>query len=368
MLKKLSLKMKFMLLCFLCCFALVALIVLFLYNNREISINIEDDMRDVIGSQIELKLKLTTDAVANSLGMLANGLQEKDQIAMINQAVSNFRFEDDKSGYFFVYKDYTPVVLPARPDLVGKSLYDLKDAHGVFYVRELRDTGLNQTKDGRFVYYVFSKPNPDGTTTEVKKVSYAQKIPNTNFWIGTGTYFDIVGSQAKAHSDTLTSLVINKILSLGLIVFVIFVIIMLLLWTFFADIIKGIRIIQDNLISFFDYLSFKTNDISLKSINSKDEFGQMALLINKNVEDIKLNTQTDRQTIAEFQNIVSRFKKGDVSLQITNKPSNPNLNILVNLLNEAMQAWSNLLSEVNQILQKYSNNDFRDKLKFMGGG
>ncbi|STQ85546.1 methyl-accepting chemotaxis protein [Helicobacter muridarum] len=89
----------------------------------------------------------------------------------------------------------------------------------------------------------------------------------------------------------------------------------------------------------------------------------MVLLINKNVQDIKLNIETDRQTITEFQDIVSRFKRGDLSLQITHKPSNPNLNLLVNLLNEAMNSWSFLLLGVNQILQKYSNNDFRERIK-----
>ncbi|MDE5603459.1 MAG: methyl-accepting chemotaxis protein, partial [Helicobacter sp.] len=258
-----------------------------------------------------------------------------------------------------------PIAHPVRPDLIGKSLYDVKDAQGVFYVRELKNSGLDQSKEGKFVYYVFSKPLPDGTVIDASKVAYAQRIANTdNIWIGTGVYIDNVESQAKFYSDTFVGIVGKNFLFAGLIVCGIFVLFIIpLVWSFYSDIVKSVRILQGNIVSFFEYLSHKTEDISLQPINSNDVFGQMGLLINKNVQDIKLNLETDKQTISQFQDIVSRFKKGDLSLQITNKPSNPNLNLLVNLLNEAMKGWFNLLLEVNQSLQKYSNNDFRERIK-----
>uniref|UniRef100_UPI000CF0E73B cache domain-containing protein n=1 Tax=Helicobacter mesocricetorum TaxID=87012 RepID=UPI000CF0E73B len=365
MFKKFSLKMKIVVLFLGYCVALLALIVSGLWSEREVKTSIEEGMKTIIRSEIEFKLKLATDALASSLGLLAKGLSEEAQIMMINQAISEFRFEDDSSGYFFAYKNHTPIVHPVRPDLVGKSLYDVKDNQGVFYVRELKDTGLNQSKEGKFVYYVFSKPLPDGRIIDAQKVAYAQRIANTdNLWIGTGAYIDNVESEAEAHSYTFVSAIVKNFLFAGLIVCGIFVIFIIpLVCSFYFDIVKSVRILQGNLTSFFEYLSHKTKDISLKPIHSNDEFGQMALLINKNVKDIKLDIETDRQTISQFQDIVSKFKKGDLSLQITNKPSNPNLNILVNLLNEAMKSWSHLLLEVNQILQKYSNNDFRERIQ-----
>ena len=48
-----------------------------------------------------------------------------------------FGFENDKCGYYFAYKYYTPVAHPTRKDLIGKSLYNAKDDKGVYYVREL---------------------------------------------------------------------------------------------------------------------------------------------------------------------------------------------------------------------------------------
>ncbi len=368
MFKKLSLKMKIIVLFLGYCLALVALIVSGLWSEREARISVEENMNTIIRSEIELKLKLATDMLASSLGMLVKELSEENQVMLLNQAISEFRFEDDKSGYFFAYKDYTPIVHPVRPDLVGKSLYNLKDANGVFYVRELKDTGLNQSKEGRFVYYVFSKPLPDGTVIDAKKVGYAQKIANTdNLWIGTGVYIDNVESEAKIYSNIFVSAIAKNFLLAGLIVCGIFIVFIIpLVWSFYSDIVKSVRILQGNIVSFFEYLSYKTDNVSLTPINSKDEFSQMALLINKNVKDIKLDIETDKQTISQFQDIVSKFKKGDLSLQITNKPSNPNLNLLVNLLNEAMKSWSFLLLEVNQILQRYSHNDFRERIKADG--
>ncbi|STQ85547.1 hypothetical protein LS73_008490 [Helicobacter muridarum] len=259
MFKKLSLKMKIMVLFLGYCLALVVLILSGVWSEREVRMDIEERMDTIIRSQIELKLKLTTDSLANSLGMIVKGLSEDIQIMMIDRAISKIRFEDDNSGYFFAYKDYTPIVLPVRPDLVGKSLYDVKDAQGVFYVRELKDTGLNQSKEGKFVYYVFSKPSPNGTIIDAPKVAYAQKIPNTNnLWIGTGVYIDNVENEAKTYSDIFVSAIAKNFLLAGLIVCGIFIVFIIpLVWSFYSDIVKSVRILQGNIVSFFEYLNYK---------------------------------------------------------------------------------------------------------------
>jgi methyl-accepting chemotaxis protein len=102
--------------------------------------------------------------------------------------VEDIRFEDDDSGYYFIYEDTTAVTVAPRPDLEGEDLADTTDPNGVFYVRELAaaaETG------GGFVDYVFEKPG-EGIQP---KVSYAEMIPGTDFWIGTGVYVDNVATR-----------------------------------------------------------------------------------------------------------------------------------------------------------------------------
>ena len=75
-------------------------------------------------------------------------MDEKSQIAIIAKAIEKFRFENDKSGYFFVYKDHVPVAHPTRKDLIGKLLYDAKGPNGVYYVRELFESAKKQNENG----------------------------------------------------------------------------------------------------------------------------------------------------------------------------------------------------------------------------
>ena len=122
--------------------------------------------------------------MASSLGALVAGLDEKAQIEIIAKAIEDFHFENDKSGYYFAYKGHINVAHPNRKDLIGTSLENAKDSNGVYYVQELYKNA--KEGKGKFVYFVFSKPLPDGRLGEAQKVAYSAMIPNTNdIWIST---------------------------------------------------------------------------------------------------------------------------------------------------------------------------------------
>lgn len=147
MFKYLSLKYKILILIFGSFLSFAVLVGLVFVGEKEIAEQSVEQLHDLIQEEVEQKLKLSTDSVAQSLGALIKGLDEKQQIAIIAQAIEDFRFEDDKSGYYFAYKEYVPVAHPTRKDLLGKSLAEAKDVNGVYYVRELFDTAKAQMTD-----------------------------------------------------------------------------------------------------------------------------------------------------------------------------------------------------------------------------
>jgi methyl-accepting chemotaxis protein len=62
-----------------------------------------------------------------------------------------------QDGYLFAYLyDGTNLVLGPKPQLEGKDLSGLKDANGVFYVREMIDRAK---RGGGYVEYIFDKPS-----------------------------------------------------------------------------------------------------------------------------------------------------------------------------------------------------------------
>ena len=142
------------------------------------------------------KIKVATDAIAVALGdLLKNEPTADGQVPLIRRALDSVRFEEDKSGYFFVYRDTVNVVLPTKKELQGQNLGETKDKNGVYYVREL---GAAAAAGGGFVHYVFAKPGKG----DQPKLSYAAMIPGTEMWIGTGVYIDNVQeTQNRVQAD-----------------------------------------------------------------------------------------------------------------------------------------------------------------------
>ncbi len=119
------------------------------------------------------------------ISALTNGLNEKDQLQIIKSYIEKSRFEDDDSGYFYVYKGTVCIAHPTQKQLIGKDLGNTSDQNGLRYVAEL-EKAVN--RGGGFVNFVFPKPNVGNVT----KIGYAERIPGTPFWIGTGVYIDNV--------------------------------------------------------------------------------------------------------------------------------------------------------------------------------
>ena len=132
------------------------------------------------------KLTAAVGSMAEALGQLLKDIpDEAGRKALIRQILDPIRFEDDGSGYFFVYQGAVNIALPPRPELAGRDLADLTDANGVRYVLEL---ARQAQAGGGFVSYIFHKP----LAGEEHKLSYAMMIPGTDFWIGSGVYIDNV--------------------------------------------------------------------------------------------------------------------------------------------------------------------------------
>ncbi|MHC1790383.1 methyl-accepting chemotaxis protein [Solidesulfovibrio sp.] len=141
------------------------------------------------------KLKIAADAMAEAIAAAIKDIGEPGKrLETIRTMVDAFRFEDDKSGYFFVYEGTVNVALPPAKANQGKDLGDLKDTRGVYFVRDL----LQKAKaGGGFVEYIFPKPGQG----EQPKLAYAVMIPGTALWLGTGVYIDNV-DRAKAAIRT----------------------------------------------------------------------------------------------------------------------------------------------------------------------
>jgi len=105
--------------------------------------------------------------------------------AVIMQAfVEPVRFLEDESGYFFVETFNAWMLAHAtQPGLIGSNRFDVTDASGKYYVREMVNT-VKYIGDG-FVEYYFENPNNNQIE---RKLAFVKAIPGVEIFIGSGMY------------------------------------------------------------------------------------------------------------------------------------------------------------------------------------
>ncbi|MGE4299084.1 MAG: methyl-accepting chemotaxis protein [Desulfovibrionaceae bacterium] len=165
---------------------LAGVVVSFLGETTSIKdLGVSETQRIMLADQ-KAKLQVATHSMALSLGeTIKDAPDDEARLAIIRKAVDPIRYEADKSGYFFVYKGTVNVALPPKKELQGKDMAASMDKNGIYFVREL---AKQADAGGGFVQYVFPKPNKG----DQPKLSYAEAIPGTDFWIGSGIYIDNV--------------------------------------------------------------------------------------------------------------------------------------------------------------------------------
>ncbi|WP_432736977.1 methyl-accepting chemotaxis protein [Maridesulfovibrio sp. FT414] len=184
MFKNLSIGARFFLLLAMMVAFLIVTGVFFLGAIRDITSYGVSTTADIMLQDQKDKVMVATRGMALSLGEEIKRFPDKgERLQFIREALDPVRFEEDNSGYFFVYKGTVNMVMPPKKSLQGTDLGGLKDKNGLFLIRELEKVAES---GGGFVKYYFEKP---GAGVQ-PKISYSMMIPGTDMWIGTGVYLD----------------------------------------------------------------------------------------------------------------------------------------------------------------------------------
>ncbi len=199
MFRNFSIGARFFLLLALMVVFLIVTGFLFLGAIRDITDYGVSETQDVMLADQKDKISVAVKSMALSLGEQIESIPgEEERIKFIRKSVDPIRFEEDKSGYFFVYEGTVAVAMPPKKALEGKDLSGVRDDNGVYLIQELRDVAQS---GGGFVRYVFDKP---GAGVQ-PKLSYSMMIPGTRMWIGTGVYLDNIDKEKARISGNMNS-------------------------------------------------------------------------------------------------------------------------------------------------------------------
>ena len=131
-----------------------------------------------------------------------NKSKSKEEIKkLVSTALAPIRFFN-KRGYYFVYdKDTKKSVIHPVKKFIGKDMSKFKDKKGQLLVK-LYDKTIKQCGEG-FATIYFVKPKSEDKK-EYKKIVFVKYIPQLNWVIGTGDYFDEV--EKKIQKELLNRL------------------------------------------------------------------------------------------------------------------------------------------------------------------
>jgi methyl-accepting chemotaxis protein len=136
------------------------------------------------------------------------------------------------------------------------------------------------------------------------------------------------------------------------------VISMTLSLAYIQQILISLKNIQGGFKSFSAYLLGQQKRIEPITVNSEDEFAQMADMINENISAIQAGLKNDARLIAEVSEVAMKVKNGFYSYKVTGSSTNETLEELKNKFNEMIETTNSNIQKLITALSYYGNSDF----------
>ncbi|MCG3664106.1 methyl-accepting chemotaxis protein, partial [Aliarcobacter butzleri] len=192
----------------------------------------------------------------------------------------------------------------------------------------------------------------DGLQLEIRQI--VEKVSNSNNSLG----------------EKLALLIKEKISFFNKLIYVIlciFAIIMIFIIYFTSkQINNSLMNFKQGLLKFFAYLNRETSKVELINLDSKDEFGEMAKVVNHNIERTQKGIEEDRKLIDEAISVLGEFEQGDLSQRLNISVNNPALTQLKEVLNKMASNLENNIAGVLKVLEQYSNYNYLNKIDQKG--
>jgi methyl-accepting chemotaxis protein len=352
MLKKMSIKLQM----FLIVGGIFTLFALLLYMGQHTAREVKRvGLRETGAVMLDLqkaKLEVASKAAAEMLGhALENVTNKARRIEITRSMVDSFRFEDDGSGYFFVFEGTLTIALPPIKKLQGKDIGHLKDKNDVHFIDDLYRAAQN---GGGFVRYIWAKPGAG----DMPKMSYATPVPGTDFWLGCGIYVDNIQRYQNRLSGELGALTQKKTFQSGLLACVVFAAIIVLCLV----IVSGINGRLKEMMDCFQAVSKGdlTKRVRVDADNELDRLGRAFNVVLENQQSI-ISKITDKsgsmdRSATELSQIAAQMSVGAQEtssrasrVSAASQEVSANLSTVATAMEQSSSSTSNVASAAEQM-------------------
>ncbi|MCT7433319.1 methyl-accepting chemotaxis protein [Aliarcobacter cryaerophilus] len=168
-----------------------------------------------------------------------------------------------------------------------------------------------------------------------------------------------INNQAnKDYDSTVIQTIITIVFAFVLLIFISFLII--------SDMTNKITNFKNGLLGFFAYLNRESINSELLEDKSKDEFGEMAKVVNQNILRTQKGIEEDRKLINETIAVLGEFEQGDLSQRLNLDVENPALAELKRVINNMGTVLETNIDNILKVLEQYSNYNYLNKIDQKG--
>ncbi|MFY4804757.1 HAMP domain-containing methyl-accepting chemotaxis protein [Aliarcobacter butzleri] len=207
---------------------------------------------------------------------------------------------------------------------------------------------INEEKDDLFKEYENSVNKMIPISNNFGKLLTEQKDRTFNFSL------NMISQSAKKSKNSVIQ--ISIIFIIVSIIGVIFTILTINIIT------QSLNKVKNGVLSFFSFLNHETSKPSIIDLNSKDEFGQIASIINENIYKSETNIKKDTEFLKDIERFVGELSNGNMLAKIEKDSDTPNLKELKLLLIKLQDYLEHTIArDINilvNILESYKKEDF----------
>ena len=347
-------------------------------NNKKIMdkavndlLNIKDirSKVDSLGIETKKAIEYYTNMNADFLIFVANTSLIADNSELVNNinAYYNFLMAKERSGIeravgagTFANKTFAPGMYTKFLSLVNEQDLFLKTflIYGNQYenfikekmnnpifaeVQKMRDILLSYSENRDIVFDIESKYWFDSIT---QKINILKEID------------DYVIQDINTRIDTFINEETNRmyIIALGLI-FIILITVFFVRF-FIGSIHRALSKINDGIEQFMKYLNKEINEIEYIKVGTKGYLGQLADMVNKNIDTINGNLEKDLLCVGEATITLDKVQKGYYGCRVKSVAANPQVRILAKNINSMLDIQQKIINEILRVLNEYTNYNY----------
>jgi len=149
--------------------------------------------------------------------------------------------------------------------------------------------------------------------------------------------------------------VLFEVLSVGFALFLLSIFVFSIVLHLF---LRQIPTIKNGLEEFFKYLNKQRDEIEFIPVDSNDELGDMAQVINKNISITQENIVKDNLLIEDIQRVSKLIANGSFQYRVEAKAHSPALNEVRDVINLMLDNIQEVMGQVVTIIGEYSRNNY----------